>query len=681
VTMAEDVPSASPARDGQRTSVTGDPLVSVLVRSVGRPSLTQALASVAAQTYPNLEILVIDAAGRGHPVLTASCGPHPLRLHGTGEPLARSRAANEALRLARGTSLIFLDDDDWFDPGHVATLAEALAGSSARAAYSGVRAVDEDGATFRVFNRPFSPAALRAGNYIPLHALLFARSLIDDGCSFDEDLEVYEDWDFFLQLSRRTEFVHVDRITASYRLGGSSGVGLSADDAVQRRNRERVLEKWKALWSAREVDEALQEAGPGGAAESARIRTLEAEVEAAAERLARVEQTLAGVLWSRSWKLTSPLRLLARGVRAVGRRDPRAGRSADGDEEALAAAAGQARPTASVAEPPLISVILPVYQACRGDLRFLPEAFRSVCRQTYGRLELIIVDDGSTDETPQICQELLGRELRVPVRYWRKENGGQSSARNAGVALARGPFVSFIDQDDVWLATKLGSVAPHLGAGVDAVYTDADTIDVEGRTQWIGIHRNHHCGAPHPKSRVEDILFKDIFVMPGVMTIRREALLRVGGFDESLSGYEDDDLFLRLWLEGRTRYLPISTLKWRIYRDSYSQSERMVQSRLRYCRKLLDNHTDGGRNLPRVRGIARRFVREFWCQAAFQLRDANPLYRLNRDVGTEVVSHLSGAGRVLYGGVVARWFRLAERSHPARRVLVAWLAHVYSGQR
>jgi GT2 family glycosyltransferase len=165
------------------------------------------------------------------------------------------------------------------------------------------------------------------------------------------------------------------------------------------------------------------------------------------------------------------------------------------------------------------------------------------------------------------------------------------------------------------------------------------------------------------------------------MTVRREALLRAGGFDESLSGYEDDDLFLRLWLGGRVDYLPVSTLKWRIYRDSYSQSERMVQSRLRYCRKLLANHTDGGRDLGRVRGIARRFVTEFWCQAAFQMRDENPLYRRNFDVGTEVLSHLSAPRRLFYGGLVARWFRLAERSRPARRVLVAWLSHVYSGRR
>ncbi len=677
--MAEDDASAGPAGDGVRAPNERGPLVSVLVRSLGRPSLDQALASVAAQSYPNLEVVVVDAVGAGHPAVGPRCGPYPLHLHGAGRPLSRSRAANEGLAQAGGAYLIFLDDDDWFDPGHVAGLVEALAVGTGRAAYAGVRAVDQDGATFRIFNRPYSPAALRAGNYIPLHAMLFARGLVEEGCSFDEDLEVYEDWDFFLQLARRTAFVHVDRITASYRLGGGSGVGLSADDAARRANRHRVLDKWKTLWSASEIDEALQASSEGESADAFRVRVLEAEVEGVAERLGQARQTLTEVLLSRSWKLTSPLRLLGRAARAV--RLPGSPGAAEAGEEGGVSVPPNGRPAATVDEPPLVSVVMPVYQACRGDRRFLPEAFRSVCRQTYGRLELIIVDDGSTDETREVCEALLGSETRVSVRYRRKENGGQSSARNAGIALARGPFIGFIDQDDAWFASKLETVVPHLGDGVDVVYTDADTIDSDGQSQWTGIHRNHHCGAPHPKSRIEDILFKDIFVMPGVMTVRREALLRVGGFDESLSGYEDDDLFLRLWSGGRVDYLPVSTLKWRIYRDSYSQSERMVQSRLRYCRKLLANHTDGGRDLRRVRGIAHRFVTEFWCQAAFQLRDANPLYRRNFEVGAEVVSQLSAPGRVAYGGLVARWFRLAERSPLARRVLVAWLSHVYSGRR
>ncbi|OPX20844.1 MAG: hypothetical protein BZ151_01880, partial [Desulfobacca sp. 4484_104] len=116
-------------------------LVTVIIRSIGREKLlTAALASVALQTYPHIEVLVINAKGKGHPELDQWCGRFPLRVYGMGEPLSRTRAANLGLENARGDYLIFLDDDDLFDPDHVGQLVKALQDRKGYlAAYAGVR--------------------------------------------------------------------------------------------------------------------------------------------------------------------------------------------------------------------------------------------------------------------------------------------------------------------------------------------------------------------------------------------------------------------------------------------------------------------------------------------------------------------------------------------------------------
>jgi glycosyltransferase involved in cell wall biosynthesis/2-polyprenyl-3-methyl-5-hydroxy-6-metoxy-1,4-benzoquinol methylase len=285
----------------------------------------------------------------------------------------------------------------------------------------------------------------------------------------------------------------------------------------------------------------------------------------------------------------------------------------------------------------LISVIMPVYNACRDNTNYLLEALESVVNQSSKHFELIIVDDGSTDESGQVCKVFIQNNPQTRIFYYLKENGGQSSARNFGAKKALGEYLSFIDQDDAWKENKLELTVPHLDADTDLIYTDGDTIKEDGSIMYSGIHNNYLCGAPHPKNSIEQILFKDIFVMPGLMTIKKETFLKVNGFDEGLSGYEDDDLFLRIYEVGKMKYLPVSTLKWRIYETNYSFSNRMIKSRLFFCDKLLKNYTNHGRDLRRVHKISYRFFREFLSQAILQYKKDDKLY----------VENISGAKIVL----------------------------------
>ena len=97
------------------------PLASILIRSMDRPTLTRALRSAAAQTWPNLEIVVVAACGAGHRALPATFEGRALRLIASTRPLARAEAANAALEAARGAWLNFLDDDDELLPDHLST--------------------------------------------------------------------------------------------------------------------------------------------------------------------------------------------------------------------------------------------------------------------------------------------------------------------------------------------------------------------------------------------------------------------------------------------------------------------------------------------------------------------------------------------------------------------------------
>ena len=653
--------------------VSDPPLVSVVVRSVGRETLAQALDSIARQSYANIEVVVVDAVGKGHPPLPATCGTHALRLCGRGERLGRSRAANVGLEEARGEYLILLDDDDWFLPSHIVALVTALEqASSAEVAYAGVRCVAESGRTERVLDVPFDTARLRAGNYIPIHAALFRRSVLTRGVRFDEDLDSFEDWDFWLQLAHREPFIHVGQATACYRTGGESGVGLTPDENRRKAGQARVIEKWRTVWSGDELNATFERSRE----EEVRVR---ARVEEALEELVKLrrdaadlERELTQIKLSLSIRVTSPLRWLAARLRGSDQTSGKAGAASRDEGPSSQLAEAPAPPLAVLTEAPLVSVVMPVYNACRTDPDFVREALASVSSQTYRHLELLIVDDGSTDGTRALCTQFMEWQKALPIYYFSKENGGQSSARNLGFARARGEYVSFLDQDDIFYADKLERVVALLAPDVDLVYTDADTIDAGGRILMRGIHRDRRFGWPNPKRCAEDVLFRDVFVMPGLMTVSRSAFERLGGFDESLSGYEDDDFFVRAFLNGNVRYLPESTLKWRMHAEAYSQSSRMVLSRLRYWAKLMAEHTDGGTDRRRAEGISRRFFREFLRQAAHQLRGANPMFTENLATGKRIIPHLPLFERLAFGYWMTVWCRVAASSKLARSVLEVW---------
>ena len=226
-----------------------DPLVSVLIRSLDRPTLDRALASVAVQDYPAIEVVVI-AAATGHRDLGDRCGAFPLRLIRSATPLARAEAGNVALEAARGDWFNFLDDDDELLPAHVSRLRAALdANPDVRLAHSISEDVDASGRVVGLQGGRFRPWRQLDTGFFRAHCAMFAGSLLDDGASFDPRFELLEDMDFFIQCAGRTPFAFVEEVTARTHVdAGESGAGGASRDPARLETALKLLrEKWADL--------------------------------------------------------------------------------------------------------------------------------------------------------------------------------------------------------------------------------------------------------------------------------------------------------------------------------------------------------------------------------------------------------------------------------------------------
>ena len=209
---------------------------------------------------------------------------------------------------------------------------------------------------------------------------------------------------------------------------------------------------------------------------------------------------------------------------------------------------------------PLLTVVIPVYNAAR----FLPEAVASIGLQRYQPIEIIVVDDGSTDNCPEVAAG-LGSE----VRYIRQENAGPAAARNHGLSLARGEFISFLDADDLWPPQKLSIQMARLLAEPELDF-------VLGRTQYQVLPGGE---LPSLNFEAPENVVTQTVVGSGVY--RRRVFDRIGGFDESFRFGEDTDWFIRaLENDVAMRILRSITLLYRMHGRNLTQDRTTVRHQL-----------------------------------------------------------------------------------------------------
>lgn len=222
-----------------------------------------------------------------------------------------------------------------------------------------------------------------------------------------------------------------------------------------------------------------------------------------------------------------------------------------------------------MADVPLISVLMPAYNA----RRYLREAVDSILAQTFGDFEFIIIDDGSTDDTPAILKSYAARDRRIRIQSG--PNEGVSASLNKALALARGEFVARMDADDVSLPTRFEKQVQFLQqrpnyvlVGSRCMLIDPDGFPICEKTDIAFEHEE-----------IDSLLLRMSWplVHPAVM-IRTDALRKVGGYDTRYRTNQDHDLFLRLGEVGRLANLSEVLLNYRQHFQSVGATKLASQA-------------------------------------------------------------------------------------------------------
>lgn len=235
------------------------------------------------------------------------------------------------------------------------------------------------------------------------------------------------------------------------------------------------------------------------------------------------------------------------------------------DYEFIRDGAFHALPERPSGEPPLVSVIV---RTCRGRLGALREATASVVNQTWPRVELVIVEDGSR-EAEKFARSLAGQGAVERVRYESIPKGGRSAAGNRGLAMASGEFLAFLDDDDLLFADHLEVLVDAMERhDAPAAYATAfeTPTEVLNRERWEYREISHRVIHRQPFSRA--MLWHHNFIPIQAIVFRRSLYERHGGFEESLEYLEDWDLWVRYSMSGDFVFVNKTTSLYRVPADA-----------------------------------------------------------------------------------------------------------------
>ena len=209
---------------------------------------------------------------------------------------------------------------------------------------------------------------------------------------------------------------------------------------------------------------------------------------------------------------------------------------------------------------PVISVIIPAYNVGQ----YLAAAINSALQQTRAPDEIIVVDDGSTDKTPEVAKSFGGR-----VKYLRQENAGPAAARNLGIREAKCEWVAFLDGDDLWLPWHLSEVMKVKARYPDAALFCGRTIDIDEDFRYPGQKR--------PVVARKMPLGEFVRCNPvatSTVVVRKDAVISTGGFDPAFRGPEDYDLWMRIAADYHIIYIDIPLVRYRNRPGSLSMDDR-----------------------------------------------------------------------------------------------------------
>jgi len=493
--------------------------------------IAQTIRSALAQHEPPSEIVVVDDGSVDRSVEVAESFGTPVRVlleTGRGASAARKRGAAEAT----GRFLMFLDADDLLTPTTLGALARALADrvepAVAICPWDRYEKVRGSWLAKPPTNAPAAPwadplSAWLRDAWSPPCSVLWSRAGYDlSGGWEDAPVTVYDDDGELMRraLARGVHTVRTREGLALYRRvpGSVSSGGKTADGAVA------------AVAALERLVEELDGAGGSGRHRAALVAAAEAVAKrpgASPDVQARARALIARAGGRRtSDALRTRAYAFAARATAVSesRVTPRA-------PEQPTRPSGLIRPAA---RDPLVSVLIPTHE--RPALTVA--AVESALAQTWSRVEVIVVDDASTDDTLHRVRDISDPRLRVIAL---PENRGVAAARNAGNAAARGDLIAFLDSDDLWRPEKLArqvAAFSRAPAHVGMCQCGSETTTAEGRS-FV-----HRAGA---EGRLfGSLLLRNVLHGGGsTVMVRREVMEATGGFDEELPAAEDWEFFQR----------------------------------------------------------------------------------------------------------------------------------------
>ncbi|MBI4341877.1 MAG: glycosyltransferase [Candidatus Omnitrophica bacterium] len=212
----------------------------------------------------------------------------------------------------------------------------------------------------------------------------------------------------------------------------------------------------------------------------------------------------------------------------------------------------------------MISIVIPTHSRSA----HLREAIEGVLAQTYPDWELLLVDDGSTDETASVIARYAARDGRI--RALHQAHRGISAARNVGMRRARGALIAFLDDDDRWLPGYLDAQVTFLGEHPECGWAFTFAYQIDGQGRRTGAIVPHRC-----RTSLAHLLSWRSMWLPSQTVVRRECLQAAGEFDERIPVTQDRDLWIRLIYRYPVGQVPSVQVEYREHRGGISKNRRL----------------------------------------------------------------------------------------------------------
>lgn len=608
-------------------------MISVIVPTYNQSRyLARAIESVWAQDLSDVEIVIVDDGSTDDTEAILQQLSNDGRLHYfRQENLGPAAARNRGIRESRGELIALLDSDDYWLPGKLKAQQDALVRTGYRFSYCGSKVIDENGDLISL-----APVSTDDGRFINLvwgnrfatPSVLVQRSLLDEVGLFDESLRTGEDWDLWLRLSAKSSGACIPE-----PLVAVTGNQHWRADENQLRAYEHSIST--VLASMFHLAANQPELAPVIARKD-QIASWHFSV--LAKSYLHERDFRRALRWAVRCIARSPHGLIylmpARRPQSVAITEQLSASKDEGINPESSSAGISSNVTADFS----VSVIIRTYNRAL----MLAEALDSALRQTLPAREIVVIDDGSTDETPQLIESYLSKHPEI--RYVRTEgNQGADRAARIGVEETRFPFVAFLDSDDLWLPHHLAEAATAFEAnpGTVMAFSSYGLVNARGETL---VDRTREPRLSDPPLR--QLILKKVIVQPTRTVFSRRAIFDVGGiplfpaaedwvlavllagrFPSGIVQTNQRTVFFRV--HGSQSYSrPLEILKTLLEASEYLSTRvpaefrtlkaRVMATNLLHCAVFLwqsGNQADAWRSLARAVGL--RFLsvttKEFWA--------------------------------------------------------------------